>query len=237
MGWLCCVCGIEIGKLEGDSKMPYCRSCFKGGEMTEVFMPKDHMEELYNSKNLLVKWFFNKKLSVITKAVPQGKLKVLDAGCGEGHLLKHLHEQDSGLELYGVDITPVALEKAREKCPMVRIRYGDVTNLPYEDSEFDVVICTDVLEHIVNYQGALRELQRVLKKDGTLIITFPNEFTTTIARFFLGRRPVKVPDHVNSLKPGMIKENVTLPCDKTCNLPFNLPRTLSLATMMVFTKK
>jgi hypothetical protein len=76
----------------------------------------------------------------------------------------------------------------------------------------------------------------VLKKDGYLIITFPNETLWTISRFFLGRRPIKVPDHVASFTPRKMKKLVKLKLVKKINLPFRLLFFVSLGSLLKFRK-
>jgi 2-polyprenyl-6-hydroxyphenyl methylase/3-demethylubiquinone-9 3-methyltransferase len=51
---------------------------------------------------------------------------------------------------------------------------GDVADLPFDNADFDYVVCTEVIEHIVEPQRALRELARVLRPGGMLVITTPN---------------------------------------------------------------
>ena len=98
-------------------------------------------------------------------------------------------------------------------------------------------MCTEVIEHIPNYKKVISELKRVLKKDGLLIISFPNENLWTICRFFLGRRPIKVPEHCNSFSPSDIINEVNLKVNKRINLPFGFPHFLSLTRILVFKKE
>jgi 2-polyprenyl-3-methyl-5-hydroxy-6-metoxy-1,4-benzoquinol methylase len=78
-----------------------------------LVMPKDHMDQLYNSRNPLVKFVHRQRLDAIAALVPTGGgLKVLDAGCGEGHLIQRLHESCVSSLYYGVDLTSVALERS-----------------------------------------------------------------------------------------------------------------------------
>lgn len=108
-----------------------------------------------------------------------GKLKgsVLDYGCGRGHLLKHLLALD--LECYAVDFSEESIEMLNEKFRGYQNwKQGTViSNLAilYPDNFFDVICCTEVLEHLstVSLHAAFTELKRVLKPEGIVIITTP----------------------------------------------------------------
>ncbi len=203
-----------------------------------LFMPTDHMEEVYTSNNPFVKLVHVGRLDAIVRQIPSGgRLKILDAGCGEGHLLEKLYQNKKDYQYYGADITEAALENARKRCPWAQFRKANLSNTGFEEGFFDGVICTEVLEHIYEYQAVLNELKRILKKDGSLIVTFPNECLWTISRFLLGRRPVKVPDHVNSFNPSSMRNAVGLPVTKHVNLPFGLPFALSLNGLTQFKKE
>ena len=71
----------------------------------------------------------------------------LDIGCGDGFLLKKLLEKDKNIKVLGLDISPVAIEKAKKngiECSLV-----DITEkLPFEDNSFESVFLLDVLEHV-----------------------------------------------------------------------------------------
>jgi 2-polyprenyl-3-methyl-5-hydroxy-6-metoxy-1,4-benzoquinol methylase len=201
-----------------------------------IHMPEDHMDALYASGNPLVRFVHNIRLDTIVGLMPAGRLRVLDAGCGEGHLIERLHKALPDSAFVGVDVTDVALRKAQQRCPFASFHKGDVLRLPFKDAIFDVVTCTEVIEHIPEYADALKELARVLKPGGLLVITFPNETLWTLARFLLGRRPIRVPDHVNSFSPGSMRRAVPLGYVLKRNLPFRLPFFLSLTCVMVFRK-
>ncbi|MEL6237655.1 MAG: class I SAM-dependent methyltransferase [Pseudomonadota bacterium] len=110
--------------------------------------------------------------------------RVLDLGCGEG---RHVHGlyMLGDFEIIGVDLDEPSLEKARAglaTLPMpdgprshaVTFETGDATALRFEDDAFDVVICSEVLEHLPDYSAALAEIRRVLKPGGRLCVTVPN---------------------------------------------------------------
>lgn len=206
-------------------------------QVGHLHMPPDHMEDLYESKNPLVKFVHLNRLDSIAAQIPAGKEQlVLDAGCGEGHLLERLHRLNPCNHYYGVDVTPVALEKAHQRCPTATLKHANLSATEFPSEFFDGVICTEVLEHIYEYEAVIRELRRVLKPGGRLILTFPNEMLWTFCRFLLGRKPVKVPDHVNSFNPRRMKACVNLKLENQTSLPFKLPFPLSLSCLMKFRK-
>ncbi len=109
---------------------------------------------------------FETFLSVIR---PGGEL--LDAGCGRGVFLKLA----SGLfgRVRGADISSAAVAAAR--AAGLEAVEGDVCGaLPFADASFDVCSCADVIEHVIDPAAALREIRRVLRPGGQLLLATPN---------------------------------------------------------------
>ncbi|NSX55351.1 class I SAM-dependent methyltransferase [Parasulfitobacter algicola] len=95
---------------------------------------------------------------------------VCDVGCGTGALLLRVAEKRNDIkEMTGVDFV-IEDAKALDRVNYVAARIED---LPFEDNAFDTVICTHVIEHILEYRVALAELRRIAKK--RLIIVVPRE--------------------------------------------------------------
>lgn len=116
--------------------------------------------------------------------------RVLDLGCGEG---RHVHGlyMLGDFEITGVDLDEPSLEKARaglQTIPMtpgtrthpVTFETGDATALRFADHTFDVVICSEVLEHLPDYGAALAEIRRVLKPEGRLCVSVPHAWPERI---------------------------------------------------------
>ena len=100
-----------------------------------------------------------------------GRLKVLDIGCANGAILRPLVQQH---ELHGVDIGEQFVRLANAngiKAVEHNIESGP---LPYSDKTFDAVFCGETIEHLVNTDRLMFELNRVLKPGGKLVLTFPN---------------------------------------------------------------
>ena len=195
------------------------------------------MEKLYSADNFFVRYVHLNRLDNIVKFMPkQDGLKVLDAGCGEGHLLKRLHNKSSNNSYYGIDLTQEALDKAVERCPNMNFIKADLSKIDFEDNTFDFITCTETLEHVDDYKDVLAEFKRILKPGGLLVITFPNEVLWTISRFLLGRRPIRVVDHINFFTPRRMSNEVDLKLIKKRGLPFSLPFFVSLGGLSVFKK-
>ena len=92
--------------------------------------------------------------------------KILDFGCGENKYKKFFSEKN---HFIGVDIK-VSGRGLEKKKPDI---FFDGISLPFENSEFDIVICTEVLEHVEDFENSLNEIHRVLKPGGKGIITMP----------------------------------------------------------------
>lgn len=102
---------------------------------------------------------------------PEG-FQVLDAGCGTGEFVAFLH--DLGFQVTGVELSEAAVTKARKRYLDADIRVASLEEpLPFTDAVFDVIWCTEVLEHMFDVHSTLAEFNRVLKKGGTLLLTTP----------------------------------------------------------------
>jgi sterol 24-C-methyltransferase len=109
-----------------------------------------------------------------TLALPPGS-RVLDAGCGEGDVAVRLATR-FGLQVDGVDLLEPNLERARAKAAhlglagSLRFQRRDYTDLPFADATFDGAGTMETLVHAFDHQRALRELRRVLKPGGRLVL-------------------------------------------------------------------
>lgn len=102
--------------------------------------------------------------------------RVLDAACGEGYGSQLMHDWGAA-SIVGVDISDVAIEKAKKLFSNQHVKYlvHDVETLPFPDNSFDVVVSLETVEHLSNPEKFLKELHRVLKENGTAIISCPND--------------------------------------------------------------
>ena len=120
----------------------------------------------YQSKNPLQQALINRFLQEVRDLVaPLPGKSILDAGCGEGFVLNMLLQMRADLEIVaGVDIDAEALGRGCQLFPQVPLLQADILCLPYPSASFDIVVCTEVLEHFQNPGEVLSELRRVSKK-------------------------------------------------------------------------
>jgi len=116
---------------------------------------------------------------LIDQVAPQRGQALLDVGCGSGFLLFDLRRRHPGLRLCGIDVSlahlaSLARRKRDDHITDILALASDGEDLPFPDGTFDWVTCSEVLEHIHAPEQAIREMYRVLKPGGTLLITTPN---------------------------------------------------------------
>lgn len=112
--------------------------------------------------------------NAIKDFIPRGA-KLLDVGCGAGYAMKKAWDE-LGCDCHGIDPDPGEHGVGRYNTTSVselKITKGESEALPFEDNSFDVVYCSHVLEHVHDEIQSLREMKRVLKPGGTLVIGMP----------------------------------------------------------------
>lgn len=100
--------------------------------------------------------------------------RLLEVGCAHGFLLDFLRRD--GWNVTGVEVSPLAAEYAREKLGL-DVRIGSLEKASFPDGTFDLVMLLDVLEHMHRPFENLREIGRILKPDGVLLVQCPWELT------------------------------------------------------------
>jgi SAM-dependent methyltransferase len=97
--------------------------------------------------------------------------EIVDVGCGTGAILKKLGNPEKNV---GIDLAPEAVSFCHQR-GLNNVRQGDILALPFPDASFEAVICSSVLYHqwVTDVEGAVREMHRVLRPGGTLLINVP----------------------------------------------------------------
>ena len=133
------------------------------------------------------------KLSEIISALDLPKIKLLDVGIGDGVYEKLLPKASlSNLDVFGLDLSRAQLERSKSIVKEGKIIDFDKNNIPYKDDYFNIVIVSEILEHLFYPKKVLLESLRVLKKNGYLILTYPNSgaLQLRLSVFFRGSSPL-----------------------------------------------
>jgi ubiquinone/menaquinone biosynthesis C-methylase UbiE len=128
---------------------------------------KDESRKINYIAKLLV------KLEARIHKLNKKNISILDIGCGTGNIL-NFFSNNGYKKLYGIDINKYTLSIATKNCPQAVIKYGDIYKIPFDKNKFDIVILTEVIEHLDHPEVAIIEIKRVLKKNGVLLLTTPN---------------------------------------------------------------
>ncbi|OYW74478.1 MAG: hypothetical protein B7Z37_17575 [Verrucomicrobia bacterium 12-59-8] len=152
--------------------------------------PKEQLAAFYESHHSRGKYDYfyggEDRKNLFIKLVGSGK-KVLEVGCRAGNLTQFIVQ---GNDVVGVDIDREALKLCNERlgCDVHWIDI-DVEPLPFANQSFDVVVFSEVMEHVRFPKKSLTEIQRVLKASGQLVGSVPNSFRLRNRMRFLFGRP------------------------------------------------
>lgn len=124
---------------------------------------------------------------IVTDLKAQGDT-ALDIGCGGGDLLRRM--LDDGLIQQGVGIDlcrkSVARATASHRMSELAFQTGDAQSLDFDDGSFDLITCTEVIEHLPDRQAAIAEWSRVLRPGGVLVISCPYYYNLLLMNKLIG---------------------------------------------------
>ncbi|MFC1864247.1 class I SAM-dependent methyltransferase [Chloroflexota bacterium] len=148
--------------------------------------------------------------SILEWLEPNDGEKVLDAACGSGILSLKIAEK--GYLVNGIDISVDAISSAKRLAEREKIaadfEVGNAEHLPYSDSYFDKVVCSSSLEHFYQDIGALKEMNRVLKPNGILVLT--TDSVLYLSDNKLGERHKKKANVVNYYDQERLKKRLEI---------------------------
>ena len=132
--------------------------------------------ELETFEDVSIMSYHQWMIPLVDNALEKARLtegKILDVGCGPGLLVKEFASRSRNLAVYGIDISPCAIEMAINNCKSLDGAYfsiAEVYRLPFNDNTFDMVICKDTLHHFNRLNRSLLEMLRVVKKNGLVYL-------------------------------------------------------------------
>jgi ubiquinone/menaquinone biosynthesis C-methylase UbiE len=140
------------------------------------FPSKEEIAKGYDQlpEHLFMPRKFHRRCIRLMRAHFKPGVAVADLGCGHGTLLHELRLLHPSVKLSAVDLSPVLVNNTRQRVPDADVRVADIEALPFSDAAFDAVFATEVMEHLPDPVKALREVRRVLKPGGWLLVSLPN---------------------------------------------------------------
>lgn len=152
---------------QSDFDRIYAESYYDSWKGTDNKLSKEVKKQV---KNMKIKTF-DSYLKKITKIESLKNKKLLDVGCATGYLLEKAKQL--GAEVHGVEYSRFASREAQKKFPN-KVFSGFLEQANYKRSFFDVITLIDVIEHVENPIKQMREVKRILKQNGLIIVVTPN---------------------------------------------------------------
>lgn len=124
-------------------------------------------------KNILQNiWHKNKLKYVVWAIKSQNKdpQNILDVGCASGWLLSELKKEFKKTEAFGIDVYGKAIDYGKKLYKNINLKKANAHKIPYPDKSFDVIVCSEVLEHVEDPDKVIKEMKRVLRRNGSLVV-------------------------------------------------------------------
>jgi ubiquinone/menaquinone biosynthesis C-methylase UbiE len=157
-------------------------------EWNDEMVRRYDIERYYERSHPITRWLEQQRLAVLRSiAAPRAGERVLEVGCGAGHVLEKFAE----CTRTGIDLSSIMLERTRRRLgPALPLAQGSADALPFANGVFDIVLCTEVLEHTTDPKAVVVELIRVAGPNGRVIVSVPNEAIIDRAKRILRSIPV-----------------------------------------------
>ncbi len=146
----------------------------EGEQLYDTFARTHDINDYYARSGVLIGFIEKRRLAIIRRMMSaRAGESILEVGCGGGHVLSQFREA----RLTGVDVSGEMLAKARQNLAGLdfELHKGDVAEVGLPDHSFDGIVCTEVLEHVVDPEHVLTQIKRLVKPTGRVVITFPND--------------------------------------------------------------
>jgi ubiquinone/menaquinone biosynthesis C-methylase UbiE len=125
-------------------------------------------------RSWLQKWFFKPAHRMMLEVLGPGPVDLLDIGCGTGRFASRLLKRQPGARVWGLDLSPGMLGRCRLRGQALggrlQVVQGDSARLPFASNTFDAVTCAHSFHHYPQQEGVVREMHRVLRPGGRLLI-------------------------------------------------------------------
>ncbi len=140
----------------------------------------------------------------------RGVVRILDLGCGQGHITSRIREALPQAEIAGLDYSISAIMYANKKFPGIDFIVASAYQCPYRRSYFDIVICNNLWEHVPDPLLLLSKITRVMKPHGFLIISTPSRYRWGNLLNVIRGKPIQFMSehHVTEYSVGQVIEQL-----------------------------
>ena len=199
---LCPICTAPSGTLYGEQEGYRIYRCGCCGVMFVAPMPDDqalaafyhdyHKTTQYTAK-LDSKVRRAKRRIRALRRRTRGR-RFLDAGCNAGFATEAA--RTLGFDALGVDVDPVTIDTARQLFPKARFAAEDIATLATRGEQFDVLYCSEVIEHLPRPLPFLRSLRQLLAPGGRALLTTPDLGHRSLPEHLIGTEMIRPPEHL-----------------------------------------
>lgn len=149
-------------------------------------------------------------IKVAVKTI-QSTPKILDLGCGQGHITYRVKQAYPDIEISGLDYSLSAIEYAIDHFPGIDFVVANAYDLPYSESYFDIIVCNNLWEHVPDPLSLLKRISLVLKYSGFLIISTPSRYRLGNLLRVIRGKPVgfRSKHHVTEYSVGQVIEQLS----------------------------
>ena len=154
----------------------------------EEMVARYDIDRYYRKSHWVVRRIEHARIAAVAQlAAAQPGERVLEVGCGGGHVLT----QFNGTARIGIDLSPTMLARTRGRHGTDVVLIQSIAEaIPVRSSSQDVVLCTEVLEHTREPAQVISELMRVVRPGGRVVVSIPNEGNIDRAKRILRSTPV-----------------------------------------------
>jgi 2-polyprenyl-6-hydroxyphenyl methylase/3-demethylubiquinone-9 3-methyltransferase len=170
--------------------------------------------------------------------------KVIDIGCGGGILTESLARARPEFDIIGFDISPKSIKIAKKhakenKVVNVRYKVGSAYHLPISDESVDIIVMSDILEHLNDLSTVFKEINRVLKKGGVFVYDTVNRtlFSWLVVIRFSEKLTNLVPNHIHDWRLFITPEEMKYGLQRVGLKPSNYIRGIELNLGLSMFKK
>ncbi len=161
----------------------------RSSELEKIWeeVPADYYQKSVE-RNIFQRLYHVSRLHTVSAMIAESRKKegnVLDVGCASGWLLSEIANRYPKFRFTGVDAYKKAINYGRNHYSNIQFLWGDAHRLPFPKNTFDLVLCVNVLEHVVDPEKIMGEIYKVLKTNGVVIIGMDSENFLFLSLWFL----------------------------------------------------